>query len=333
MHNVSERKGGWSKMRKALIVSIAVVAVFLMGSLAMATTFTDVSTSSVYATAVNVISNDNIMSGVNGLFQGTSTVDRYQLAQTAFNLLNYLEQDPSIAKASDLEALQSTVGELQQKLNSTDSIVVTLENQVGILTVVSEQLKKATAAASATAEKALIMANINNNMIANMNREIAGLTGQVNDLQSSLSSFKTEVASTTQRLTQMINDNAMFLYKKIDLVNQQVTKNTTAIASLTTALNNLSAQEANDIQVLTTQLNTTSNYLENQISFVKSDLVNTRNQLTNDISNTKTALESQINTVNNRATTAAWIGVAGIAVGTFALGIFLYWVWYLFPQY
>ncbi len=320
-------------MRKTLIVSITIVAILLIGSLVMATTFTDVATTSSYATAVNVITNDNVMSGVNGLFQGTSTVNRYQLAQTAYNLINYIEQNPSLAKASDLQALQSVVSALQQKLTSTDSIIVTLENQVDVITVVVEQLRKTTAAASETAGKALILANLNNQMIANMSKEVAGLQGQVNGLQNSVSALSTKLATTTQYLVSMINSNADFLYKKIDLVNQQVVENTTAIASLTTQLNNLSAKEANDYQVLGTELSTTRNYLDNQINFVKNDLVNTRNQLTNDISNTKTALQSEINTVNNRATVATWVGAAGIAVGVAALGTFLYWVWYLFPQY
>ncbi|BBJ27778.1 coiled-coil domain-containing protein [Athalassotoga saccharophila] len=315
-------------MRKTVIVSIAIVAVILMGSLVTATTFTDVPATSVYATPVNVVTNDNIMSGINGLFQGTQTVNRYTLAQVAYNLINYIEQNPSLAKTSDLQALQDVVNTLKQNLTSTNSIVVTLENQVAILTTVIEQLKKATALASDTANKALILANVNNQMIANMNKEIAGLTQSVNGLQNSLAEFKTQVASTTNRLTQMINDNAMFLYKKIDLVNQQVVKNTTDIASLTAALNNLSAKEANDIQVLTTQLETTRNYLDNQISFLRNDLNNTRTELTNQISNTKATLESEIKTVNDKATTATWIGAAGVAIGTATLGLLLYFVWY-----
>ncbi len=321
-------------MRKTLIVSIVTVAVILMGSLVTATTFTDVPATSVYATPVNVVTNDNIMTGINGLFQGSQTVDRYTLAQVAYNLINYIEQNPSLAKASDLQALQSVVNTLKDNLTSTNSIVVTLENQVNMLTTVVEQLKQATAAASATAGKALVLANVNNQMIANMNKEIAGLTQQVNGLQTSLADFKTEVASTTNRLTQMINDNATFLYKKIDLVNQQVTKNTTAIASLTTALNNLSSQEANDINVLTTQLETTRNYLDNQISFLKNDLANTRTELTNQISNTKATLQSEINTVNDKANTATWIGAAGVALGAATLGLLLYFVWnYWYPNY
>ncbi len=315
-------------MRKMLIVSIVTVAFILMGSLVMATTFTDVPATSVYATPVNVITNDNIMTGINGLFQGSQTVDRYTLAQVAYNLINYIEQNPSLAKASDLQALQSVVNTLKDNLTSTNPIVVTLENQVGILTTVVEQLKQTTAAASATAEKALVLANVNNQMIANMNKEIAGLTQQVNGLQTSLADFKTEVASTTNRLTQMINDNATLFSKKIDLVNQQVTKNTTAIASLTTALNNLSAKEANDINVLTTQIETTKNYLDNQISFLKNDLATTRTALTNQISNTKATLQSEINTVNDKANTATWIGAAGVALGAATLGLLLYFVWY-----
>lgn len=319
-------------MRKTLIVSIVIVAVVLMGSLVMATTFTDVPATSVYATPVNVVTNDNVMTGINGLFQGTQSVNRYELAQVAYNLINYIEQNPSLAKASDLQALQTVVNTLKDNLTSTNSIVVTLENQVGILTTVVEQLKKATESASSTAGRALVLANMNNQMIANMSKEIAGLTQQTNGLQTSLTEFKTESASTTAKLTQMINDDSIFLYKKIDLTNQQVAKNTTAIASLTAQLNTLSSKEANDVEVLTTQLSTTRNYLDNQINFLKNDLNNTRTELTNQISNTKASLETKINAVNDKANTATWLGAAGIAVGTATLGLFLYFVWYYWYQ-
>ncbi len=344
-------------MRKTLIMGVAVVAVLLMASLAMAAGYSDVPATSIYAPAVNALTNAKVMTGVNGMFNGTATVNRYQLAQTVYNLLNYVEQDPSLASAQDVTVLQTIVNSIVKKLGDNNSIVANLQSEFNSLKVVVDQLKSVPDVSkivannsdtldnlqsvvvsmktdlsnqidsvSSQAEKALKMTNINNTMIAMQAKKIAADEQDAKTLTANVASLKAD-------LTKMVNDNGTFLYKKIDLVNQSVTENASSIKALKAQLDSLNSTVSDNYVALSTSITSVKGYLSNQINFVRNDLSNTKSQLSNELSNTKVALEQEVKDATNKANLAMWTGVAGIAVGAIGLGTFLYWVWNYFPQY
>ena len=345
-------------MRKSLTV-VAVVAILLVASFAIAANYSDVSANSIYAPAVEALSNAKIMTGSNGLFNGSAAVNRYQLAQTAYNLLNYLEKDPILAKEQDITALQMVVNSIVKKLGDTNSIVANLQTEVKSLKVIVDELKGMPDLAkivvgntqsidtlqsllvdvktslsskigdtSASVNRALKLTNINNQMIANQSKELASVKQDVKSLKAAQNND--ELMKTKGELEAEINQTSTFLYKKIAVATKPVAANTKAIKDLKSQLDSLKKTESGDYIALNTSISSVKGSLSNQISFVKNDLEHSKVQLSSQISNTKIALEQEISSANNKANLAMWTGVAGIAIGAVGFGTFLYCVWYLY---
>ena len=346
-------------MKKSLMVG-AIVAVLLVASLAMAAAYSDVPSSSIYAPAVEALSKAKIMVGSNGLFNGSATVNRYQLAQTAYNLLNYIEKDPILAKEQDITVLQTVVNSIVKKLGDTNSIVANLQTEVNSLKVVVGELKgvpelakvvasnnqtlstlqtmlvsiktdlsSKVSAAAANAGKAVKLANINNNMIANQAKEIASINQSIKALKASQNTSAL-IAKVKGELEAELNQDSAFLYRKIAVATKPVADNSKAIKDLQSQLASLKKKVSDDYIALSTTIPSVRNSLSNQIGFIKNDLKNSKAQLSSQISNTKIALEQEISQANSRANLAMWTGVAGIAIGAIGFGTFLYWVWYLY---
>ncbi len=342
-------------MRKSLMV-VAIVAVLLMASLVFAASYSDVPANSIYAPAVEALTKAKIMVGSNGLFNGSASVNRYQLAETAYKLLNYLENDPLLAKAQDITALQTVINSVVKKVGNTDSIVANLQKEVNSLKVVIDEVKQSADlakivannsdsistlqsllveiktnlqakvdAASANADKALKFANINNNMIANQAKEIASLRQDVKALKNASNSD--ELMKLKGELEAEINQTAAFIYKKISVDTKPIADNTKAINDLKSQLKDLNKTVSDNYTALNTSISSVRSSLSNEISFTQNDLKTTKEQLSNEISNTKIALEQEISTANSKANLAMLTGIAGIAVGAIGFGTFLYWVW------
>ncbi len=345
-------------MRKSLTV-VAVVAILLLASFAMAASYSDVPANSIYAPAVEALSNAKIMTGSNGLFNGSTAVNRYQLAQAAYNLLNYLEKDPILAKEQDVIALQTVINSIVKKLGDTNSIVANLQTEVKSLKVIVDELKgmpnlaKIVAnntqsidalqsllvdvkmslsskvdSASANAGKALKLTNINNQMIANQSKELASVKQDIKSLKAAQNND--ELMKVKGELEAEINQTSAFLYKKIAVATKPVADNTKAVKDLKSQFDSLKKTQSDDYIALNTSVSSVKSSLSNQISFVRNDLKHSKAQLSSQISNTKIALEQEISNANNKANLAMWTGVAGIAVGAIGFGTFLYWVWYLY---
>jgi hypothetical protein len=342
-------------MKKSLMV-VAVVAVLLMASLVFAASYSDVPANSIYAPAVEALTKAKIMVGSNGLFNGSATVNRYQLAETAYKLLNYIESDPLLAKAQDITALQTVINSVVKKVGNNDAIVATLQKEVNSLKVIVDEVKgtadlaKIVAnnsdsintlqnllvdiktsmeskvdSASANADKALKFANINNTMIANQAKEIASLKQDMKALKAA--SNNDELMKVKGELEAEINQTVAFIYKKISVATKPIADNTKAIDDLKGQLKDLKKTVNDNYVALNTSVSSVRSSLSNEISFVKNDLKTTKAQLSSEISNNKVALEQEINNANNKANIAMWTGVAGIAVGAISFGTFLYWVW------
>ncbi len=340
-------------MRKSLMV-VAVVAMLAMASLAFATSYSDVPANSIYAPAIEALTKAKIMVGSNGLFNGAATVNRYQLAETAYKLLNYLENDPLLAKAKDIATLQAVINSVVKKIGSNDTLVANLQKEVNSLKVVVNELQSSdlskivaqnaqsintlqsmlvemqntvsqAAKANENAEKALKFANINNNMIANQAKELASLKQEIKALQAANSS--SEIAKVKGELEAELNQTAAFIYKKITVATKPVAQNTKDIASLKSQLKDLNKTVSDNYIALSTSISSVRSSLSNEISFVGNDLKTTKSQLSNEISNTKVALQQEISKTDAKANLALWTGVAGIAIGAIGFGTFIYWVW------
>ncbi len=340
-------------MRKSLMV-VAVVAMLAMASLAFATSYSDVPANSIYAPAIEALTKAKIMVGSNGLFNGAATVNRYQLAETAYKLLNYLENDPLLAKAKDIATLQAVINSVVKKIGSNDTLVANLQKEVNSLKVVVNELQSSdlskivaqnaqsistlqsmlvemqntvsqAAKANENAEKALKFANINNNMIANQAKELASLKQEIKALQAANSS--NEIAKVKGELEAELNQTAAFIYKKITVATKPVAQNTKDIASLKSQLKDLNKTVSDNYIALSTSISSVRSSLSNEISFVGNDLKTTKSQLSNEISNTKVALQQEISKTDAKANLALWTGVAGIAIGAIGFGTFIYWVW------
>lgn len=342
-------------MKKSLMV-VAIVGVLLMASLVFAATYSDVPANSIYAPAVEALTKAKIMVGSNGLFNGSAAVNRYQLAQTAYNLLNYLENDPLLAKAQDITALQTVINSVVKKVGNNDAVVANLQKEVNSLKVVVDELKgtpdlaKIVAsntdsintlqnllvdiktslsskvdAASANADKALKFANINNTMIANQAKEIASLKQDMKALKAA--SSNDELMKVKGDLEAEINQTSAFIYRKISVATKPIADNKKAIDDLKAQVKDLKKTVDDNYIALNTSISSVRSSLSNEISFAQNDLKTTKAQLSSEISNTKVALEQEIANANNKANIAMWTGVAGIAVGAIGFGTFLYWVW------
>lgn len=348
-------------MKKSLIVGV-VVAVLLMASLAMAASYSDVPSTSIYAPAVEALSKAKIMVGSNGLFNGSATVNRYQLAQAAYNLLNYIEKDPLLAKAQDITVLQTVVNSIVKKLGDTNSIVANLQTELNSLKVVVSELKgvpevskvvasntqklstlqtilismksdlsSKISAASNDAGKAVKLANINNNMIANQAKEIASINQSLKSLKANQNTDAL-LAKLKGELEAELNESSAFLYKKISVATKPIATNSKSIKDLQSQLASLKKKESDDYVALSTTIPSVKSSLSNQIGFIKNDLKNSKAQLSNQISNTKVALEQEIASANKKADVAMWIGIGGITIGAIGFGTFLYWVWNYWQQ-
>ncbi len=260
-------------MKKSLMVG-AVVAVLLVASLVMAASYSDVPSSSIYAPAVSALSKAKIMVGSNGLFNGTATVNRYQLAQTAYNLLNYIEKDPVLAKKQDIVALQTIVNSIVKKLGDTNSIVANLQTEVNSLKVVVGEVQ-----------------SVKN--VTEIAKIVANNTNTISTLQNMLISIKTDLSSQIEKAAKLANinnnmianqakeikQNSAFLYKKIAVATQPIATNAKAIKSLQSQLAALKTKESKDYIALSTEIPSMSNSLSNQMGFVKNDVSNLKTQL------------------------------------------------------
>ena len=342
-------------MKKSLMV-VAVVAVLLMASLVLAASYSDVPANSIYAPAVEALSKAKIMVGSNGLFNGSATVNRYQLAETAYKLLNYIESDPLLAKAQDITALQTVINSVVKKVGNNDAIVANLQKEVNALKLVVDEVKGTSNlaqvvadnsdaisnlqtmlvdiksslsseidSANANASKALKFANINNNMIANQAREIASLKQDMKALKAG--SGNDEIAKVKGELEAEINQTSAFIYKKIAVATKPIADNTKAIKDLKSQLKDLQSSFNKNNIAMNTSLASIRSSLSNRISFVSNDLKLTKSQLSSEINNNKIALEQEVKKANEKANYAMWVGLGGVTLAAVGFGTFLYWVW------
>ncbi len=314
-------------MRKSLMV-VAVMALLAMASLVFAAGYSDVPANSIYAPAIEALTKAKIMVGSNGLFNGSTTVNRYQLAETAYKLLNYLENDPLLAKAKDISTLQAVVNSVVKKMGSNDVLIANLQKEVNSLKVVVNELQNSSVAqvvaqntqsintlqnmlvqmqdmisqasqASAKAEKALKLTHINNTMIANQAKELASLKQEIKGLQNNsqananakeISTLKSQIKS----LNKTVSDNYIALSTSVSSVRSSLSNQISFVNNdLKTTKSNV---EALSKTVKSLNKTVSDNYiaLNTSISSVQSSLSNQINFVGNDLKVTKSQLSSEI---------------------------------------